>query len=203
MLSAAIGINLIILLRLSIGILILDLLTRYSVKERLDAIRMNALQISDVYQSNTDNESVVDLDLAARLHSEWLREYESHIGIDVDARAETISKLYYSGMQTMTEKLTKFMSSYDFYALYIGIWFLVQSLLSSVCLFVNVFPQDFSSFFRAHICSLFTTFFVIACLTTAVHVLLCSTPKLGNFITVILLHIGRITNLSCVLTTHV
>ncbi|XP_028398311.1 GPI ethanolamine phosphate transferase 2-like [Dendronephthya gigantea] len=164
----------------SIGIVIPDLLARYSVKERLDAIRMNALQISDVYQSNTDNESVVDLDLAERLHNEWLNEYESHIGIDVDARAETISKLYYSGMQTMTEKLTKFMSSYDFYALHIGIWFLLQSLLGSVGLFVGIFSQDFSSFFRAHVCSLLATFFVIACFITLVHVLLCSTPQLGT-----------------------
>ncbi|CAB4033090.1 Hypothetical predicted protein [Paramuricea clavata] len=164
----------------SIGIVIPDLLTRYSVKERLEALRMNAVQISNVYQSNTDNESAIDLDLAVRLHEEWLRDCDNKTRIDLDVRAEQISKLYYSGMQVMTEKLTTFMSSYDFYALYIGIWLLVQSLLGSVSLHVDLLPQDLSKFIGVHFPTLSITFLVIVCLTGCIHVHLCSTQGLGT-----------------------
>jgi hypothetical protein len=145
---------------------------------------MNALQMCKVYQSNTDYESVVDLDLAARLHEEWLRDYhnKTRIGNDLDVRAEQISKLYYSGMQVMAKNLTKFMSSYDFYALYIGIWLLLQSLLGCVCLHIDLFPQDLYKLTGVHFSTLSISFLVIACLTGSIHVHLCSTQGLGNII---------------------
>ena len=142
---------------------------------------MNAFQISDVYQSNTDNESVLDLDLAVRLHDEWLKDYQNKtpVGIELDVRAETIWKLYYAGMQAMTQKLTKFMSSYDFYSLYIGIWLLVQSLFGAVCFHLDLFPQDLSKFVGLHFPTWSVAFFIIASLTGGVHVHLCSSQTLG------------------------
>ena len=170
-----------VLLVYSIGSLIPDLLTKHSTKERLEALRMNAFQISDVYRSNTDNETVLDLDLAARLHEEWSKDYENKtgVGIDLDIRAEKISKFYYSGMRAMTQKLTKFMSSYDFYALYIGIWLLVQSLFGAVCFYLDLFPQDLSKFIGLHFPTLSVVFFMIASLTGGVHLHLCSSQTLG------------------------
>ncbi len=131
---------------------------------------MNALQMCKVYQSNTDYESVVDLDLAAKLHEEWLRDYhnKTRIGNDLDVRAEQISKLYYSGMQVMAKNLTKFMSSYDFYAMYIGIWLLLQSLLGCVCLHVDLFPQDLYKLTGVHF-STFVNFVFGDCLSNWLH----------------------------------
>ena len=158
------------------------MITGHSVEERLDALRMNALQILKVYQSNADNESVVDLDLAAKLHEEWLNDYHNKTGneINVEIRAEQISKLYNSGMQAMTKKLTKYMSSYDFYALYIGIWLLLQSLFGFACLHNNLFPQDLYKLIGVHFPTLSISFLVIACLLGSIHVHLCST-QLGKY----------------------
>ena len=173
----------------SIGVLIPDLVYLYSVEKRLEALRMNALQIFEVYQSNANNESVVDFDLATRLHKEWLKDYlnKTRSSIDVEIRAEQISKFYYSGMEVMTKKLTKYMSSYDFFALYIGIWLLLQSLFGVVSLHINLFPQDLFKSISVHYATLSISFLVIACLLGSIHIHLCSTP-LGNISKLFLFH---------------
>ena len=145
---------------------------------------MNTLQIHEVYKSHTDNDSVVDLEFAERLYNAWLRDYgnTSHIGNSLDLRSEKISKLYYSGMQMMTQKLTKFMSSYDFYALYIGIWLLVQSLVGAACIHADLVFQDILKLLQAHTCTFSVAFLVITSLTGGIHVHLCSTKRLGNIL---------------------
>lgn len=166
----------------SVGIVIPDLLKQHSSKDRLEAIRMNAVQISQVYHLNADSETVMDVHLALKLHEEWLGDFgnDSRGATDLEVRAEKIAKLYYSGIRAMTQKLTKFMSSYDFYALYVGIWLLLQSLLGLVCLHLHLYPTDLSTFLSEHSGNLKISFFVTSSMTGFIHVNLCSSKPLGN-----------------------
>ncbi|XP_046846376.1 GPI ethanolamine phosphate transferase 2-like isoform X1 [Xenia sp. Carnegie-2017] len=163
----------------SFGILIPDLFNYHSVRERLEAIRMNALQISTVYMRNTNNESVVELDLALRFHDELIKKFVDK-NLERDAAVEKIEKLYFSGMKKMAEKLTKFMSSYDFYSLYVAISLLLLCFIGSIFLHLELYPKILYEFFQTHFSFLSIAFFVFTTLISYSHFYLCTSPRLGT-----------------------
>lgn len=165
----------------SIGILIPELFLHHSPKQRLDALHVNSIQILDVYEANTKETEVIELDRAVKLRIEWMTAHinGTHFASTLDFRAKKLSELYISAMRAMTNKLTKAMSLYDDYALNIGMCLLVQSLLGAVYVHLNLVSGDKSLFFFIYSSFGLPIFCLASGFTAYIHVHLCSMQSLG------------------------
>lgn len=140
---------------------------------------MNSLQILKVFEANTKESKVIELDMAIKFHDEWLTTYING-STSTDSRAEKISALYMSAMKGMTSKLTKTMSSYDKYALYIGMCLLVQSFLGTLCIHFNFISDDLLRHSFLQSSTGFLVIFLATGFTACIHLHCCSMQSLGK-----------------------